>query len=354
MFINNNFLQKLCFLGLVFLLISCNSKSKETSPILIHKEQSIVINDEKTPIELYGQLSVKGTKILDQFKNPVQLRGMSFFWSQWISKYYNIETLKWLKEDWRCNVVRIPLGIEVEGFLENPKKEKEKVFKMIDAAIELGMYIIIDWHDHNAENHLKESKEFFEEVAKRYGKYPNVIYEVYNAPLDNVSWSKVIKPYHEKLIKTIRKYDADNIIICGTRTWSQQIEEVADDLIDADNIVYGLHFYSSTHKQDIRDRTFRAIEKGVPVFVSEFGTSEASGDGFLDKTETELWWDFLDKNDISWVNWSISDKNETTSALKGGASDRGNWDIDEITVSGQLVREELRKKNPVPKKRALQ
>lgn len=298
-----------------------------------------------TPVEQHGQLSVKGSRIVNQNGQPVQLRGMSLFWSQWIGKYYTPEVVKWLKDDWRCTVVRAAMAVDHEGYLKNAAAEKQKVITVADAAIAQGLYVIIDWHDHEAEKHTEQAKAFFTEMAQRYGNKPNVIYEIYNEPL-NVSWANVIKPYSEAVIAAIRQHDPDNIVVVGTRNWSQEVEEAANNPIAGTNLAYSLHFYAATHKQWLRDRAARALSKGVALMVTEFGTTEASGDGFIDVNETRAWWKFLDDNHISWANWSLADKVEASAALKPNAKTTGSWTDAEITTSGLLVRTELRAKNP--------
>ena len=297
-------------------------------------------------VEQHGQLRVQGNRIVDKNGKPVQLRGMSFFWSQWIGKYYNADVVNWLVSDWNCNIVRAALAVGSGGYLENPAQEKAKIIAVVDAAIKAGIYVIIDWHDHNAEQHTDEARKFFGEMARRYAKSPNVIYETFNEPLDKADWSTVIKPYHEAVIREIRRYDPDNIIVCGTRTWSQRVDEASKDPLKFANIAYTLHFYAATHKQYLRDIATTALKNGIALMVTEFGTTEASGNGVVDTEETKKWFAFLDANGISWCNWSVADKNETSAALKTGASERGGWAESQITPSGLFVRNEARTKNP--------
>lgn len=319
------------------LLMSCTS---ESSPKPLVSPRSIDVS----AVEYYGQLQVKGNKIVDKNGSPVQLRGMSFFWSQWIGKYYTSQVVKWLKDDWHCNVVRAAMAVEEGGYLTNPALEKQKVIEVVDAAIEHGLYVIIDWHDHHAEKHTKESKAFFAEMAKRYGDKPNIIYETFNEPLQ-VSWSDVLKPYHQAVIDTIRQHDSDNLIICGTSTWSQDVDIAANNPLVGTNIAYTLHFYSGTHKQGLRDKATAALNKGVALMVTEFGTTDASGDGAVNKTETATWWKFLDDNNLSWCNWSVADKVEASAVLKPGASATGGWSETQLTESGLFVRKEIKDKN---------
>jgi len=331
----------------LLLCLRCNSAQVEPqqTPVVQQPAPNPTPNVQLSPVEQHGQLRVEGNRIVNEAGEPVQLRGMSYFWSQWQGQYYTPQTVKWLKEDWRSTVVRAAMGIEMGGYLDNPEAEKQKVITLVDAAISENMYVIIDWHDHHAEQHTAEAVAFFSEMARRYGSQPNVIYEIYNEPLD-VSWSGVIKPYAETVINAIRQHDPDNIIVCGTRKWSQEVAEAADDPIQDENVAYTLHFYAATHKQQLRDVAQKALDKGAALMVTEFGTCEASGDGYLDEASTRAWWAFLDKNKISWCNWSVADKGETASALQPNASVTGGWPATSISRSGQLIRQELQKHNP--------
>lgn len=311
--------------------------------LLIVFSFSTYASSNQTPVEKYGQLRVEGTKIVGQNNKVVQLTGMSFFWSQWYGKYYNYQCVKWLKDDWKCSVVRAAMAVNHNGYAKYPAREQKKVEKVIDAAIKVGIYVIIDFHEHNAENFLSEAKTFFAEMAQKYGKYPNVIYEIYNEPL-MVSWPNVIKPYCEEVISVIRKYDPDNIIICGTSNWSQNVDEAALNPVSDKNSAYALHFYSGTHKQWLMDKGDIAISKGLCLFVTEYGTTDANGDGPVYIEETYNWYKWMDKNSISHCNWSISEKKESSAILKKGASSKGHWTNDQIKPSGLLVKEELKKK----------
>ncbi len=296
-------------------------------------------------VEKYGQLSVKGSYIMSQYGDTVQLRGMSMFWSQWMWQYYNAGVIKWLKDDWKCTVIRIAMGVENGGYLDNPYDEKQKVIKMVDAAIANGIYVIIDYHSHEAHTNPEPAKKFFAEMSKKYGQSPNVLYEVYNEPLQEISWYKNIKPYAESVIKEIRKNDPDNIVICGTRQWSQLVGEASNSPIKDSNTVYTLHYYAASHGQYLRDEAMKAMKNGVAIFVSEFGTCEYTGNGVLDYKASTEWFNFLDEHKISWCNWSVSDKEETASILKPGARYTGKWKDEDLTPSGQFIKDEMSTKN---------
>lgn len=268
---------------------------------------------------------------------------MSMFWSQWKGKYYTPEVVKWLVDDFKINVIRVAMAVDNGGYASN-KNEIEKAFAVIEAAQDAGIYVIVDFHVHNATKYQAEAITFFTEVAKRYGKSPNIIYEPWNEPV-NHSWANAIKPFHESVIAAIRKIDPDNLVVCGTKTWSQDVEEASLNPIKDVNVAYTLHYYAATHKQKLRDEAARALKNGAALMVTEYGTCESSGTGYLDLDETRKWWKFLDDNKISHVNWSVSDKNETASILKVGSTENAPWPLTDLTESGKLVREEIRSKN---------
>ena len=304
------------------------------------EESSGDTSNENTPVSIHGQLAIEEGTLVDQHGESVQLEGMSLFWSQWQPQFYNYETVKNLKEYWNVEVVRAAMAIEHDGYLANPEREKEKVARVIDAAIDLGLYVIVDWHDHHAEDHMEEAKQFFSEIAQEYGSHPNLIYEPYNEPLQ-VSWSDVLKPYHEEILSEIRKYDPDNVVVLGTPEWSQRVDAAAQDPVEDNNVAYTLHFYAGTHKDGLRSRAKTAIEEGLPLFVTEYGTVNADGDGAVAVESTKKWFQFMQEHNLSWVNWSIADKDESSAAILPGTTPGGLKNEENLTVSGKLVRSEL-------------
>ncbi len=299
---------------------------------------------DKKVVEKFGQLQVVGNQIVDQQGNPVMLRGMSLFWSQWMGQYYNYDCIKWLRDDWKCTVVRAPVGIGKDGYLENPGQEMKKIRTVIEACLDLGIYVIVDWHDHYAPDHRREATIFFETIASAYGQAPNIIYEIYNEP-EKVSWLDVVKPYADSVIQKIRAIDADNLILVGTPFWSQDVDVASLNPVQFKNIAYTLHYYATTHRQPIRAKASVALNNGAALFVSEFGTCEHTGSGVIDRQELAAWFAFMEQHKISWCNWSIADKNETSAALKSGANADGGWPDSELSESGMLIRDKIRTGN---------
>jgi endoglucanase len=285
----------------------------------------------------HGALRVHGNRVVDQNGQPVQLRGMSLFWSQW-SDSYVAKNVDVMVDDWKATVVRAALGVENDGgYLASPEANVAKVRAVVDRAIERGIYVIIDWHDHHAQDHTAQATAFFQAMAKAYGKRPHVIFEVYNEPM-GVSWS-VVKAYAEPMIGTIRTSGSQNLIVVGTPMWSQDVDIAANDRITSDdNVAYTLHFYANTHKQALRDKAKAALDRGIALFVTEWGTCSADGNGSINVDETRTWLSFLQGQSISWANWTLNNKAEACSAVQPSGGSVGPWRDDQLTPSGLLVK----------------
>jgi len=293
-----------------------------------------------TPVEYHGKLRIEGSKILNKRGEEISLSGPSLFWSNTYwggDKFYNDDVISWIAEDWEAPIVRASMGVDADwGYLAD-SKNKDRIKAVIDAAINEGIYVIVDWHSHHAEDYKREAMAFFSEIASEYGHLPNILYEIYNEPLD-ISWTAAIKPYAEAVIGAIRSEDADNIIIVGTPNWSQDIDQaVASPIRGQVNIAYAVHFYAGTHTQWLRDKTEFAINNGICVVITEWGTVNANGDGDVATDEVALWIAFMKKHKITNCVWALNDKSEGASMLKPGASQYGYWDESDYTESGLLV-----------------
>jgi endoglucanase len=291
------------------------------------------------PVALHGRLAVQEGKLVDAKNKPIALHGMSFGWHCFWPRFYNAGAVGTLKKDWQCTVVRAAMGVEPDkGYIKDSAGSVKNIKAVVDAAIQHGIYVIIDFHSHNIK--AAEAKTFFTEMAAAYHQYPNIIYEIFNEP-DYESWAEV-KQYSINIINTIRAIDSSNIILVGNPHWDQDILlPMSDPITGVNNIMYSLHFYAATHKQFLRDQAATAVKNGLPVFISECAAMEASGDGPINETEWDAWKLWADKNMISWVAWSVSDKNETCSVLQPGASSAGPWKEADIKPAGLLMRKAL-------------
>jgi endoglucanase len=294
-------------------------------------------------VSRHGKLRVEGTQVVDRKGNPIVLRGVSLSWHNWWPRFYNADAVAHLVNDWKCTVVRAAMGIEPNGaYLSKPEWSEELICTVVDAAIANDAYVIIDWHSHNIKT--EEAKVFFKKMAEKYGKYPNIIYEIFNEP-ERQTWEEV-KKYSEEVIAVIRAIDPDNLIIVGSPHWSQDVDVAADDpIVGYSNLAYALHFYAATHHDFLRRKADVAIEKGLALFVSECAGMEATGDGPIDHEQWKLWLNFMEERKISWVVWSLSDKDETCSMLLPTASSTGDWKDDQMKEWGNIAKRTIRELN---------
>ena len=301
---------------------------------------------EGSPVYYNGKLSVQGTQMVNECGKPVQLRGMSSHGLAWFPKCYTEESLTALVNDWHIDIFRLAIYThEWGGYTTNQWKSKDEynayIDNMVDICGKLGIYCIIDWHvlnegSGNPKNTLDDAIPFWEYMSAKHKGDKHVLYEICNEPNGtNVRWSDV-KEYADAVIPVIRENDPDKIIICGSPTWSQDVDIAAQDPLSYDNVMYTLHFYSGTHTQYLRDKADNAIKKGLAIFVTEFGTTLASGDGGVFLDECNTWMDWMEERKISWVNWSFADKSESSAALKPGASNSGDWNM--ASESGQYIK----------------
>ena len=309
----------------------------------------------------------------DQNGNVIQLRGMSTHGLQWYPEILNDNAFAALSNDWGANVIRLAMYVGEDGYANDPTVMKERVIKGIELAKKHDMYVIVDWHVHIPGNPLAEiysgAYDFFDEISNLYPNDPYIIYELCNEPSSNdggipgggvpnneEGW-QIVKSYAEPIIEMLRKKGNENLIIVGSPNWSQRPDLAADDPIADSNTVYAAHFYAGTHKPDPNDYVMSnilyALEKGVPVFISEWGTSEATGAGGPYLEESDKWISFLNKQNISWVNWSLTNKNESSGAFRpfisgqheAASLDPGEqqiWDPYELSVSGEYVRARIK------------
>lgn len=296
----------------------------------------------KTPYVSYnGFLKVKGSTLVNQYNNEIQLRGLSSHGLQWYSDLITTENLQYLKENFNINVFRIAMYTAENGYINNKETIKQKAIEITDMAISLDLYVIIDWHilsDGNPNMYKDEAKEFFDEFSNKYKNVPNVIYEICNEPNgQNVTWDNDIKPYAEEIIPIIRNNSPKSLIIVGTPNWCRDLDKVINNTLNFDNVLYSCHFYAGSHLKEIKEKLQIAFDNKLPVFVSEWGTTNYTGDGNPYENESTELINILNENNISWVNWSFCNKNEGSAILM--PSYNLNSNIDEyLSESGKIVK----------------
>ena len=251
------------------------------------------------PVKQYGQLQVKGAQLCDQQGQPVILHGLNLEWDTRWPRMYNKKYMKTLKREGQYPLLRLAMEVsEDNGYLAHPQQAMACLKPVIETAIKQNIYVIIDWHANSM--HTQEARQFFGEIAQRYGRYPHIIYEIYNEPIEE-TWTS-IKKYASEVISEIRRYDPDNIVLVGCPHWNQDIHLVANSPLDSfQNVMYTVHFYAATHGDDLRQRTEDAVRQGIPIFISECGAMEASGEGPIDLESEAQWVAMCHRLGISFV-----------------------------------------------------
>lgn len=295
----------------------------------------------------HGKLSVEGTQLVDAHGQPFQLHGVSTHGLAWYPQYVNEDAFRTLRDDWGANVVRFAMyTAENGGYCTGGDREKlvSTIQTGLDACTNLDMYAIIDWHilsDNDPNMHIDDAKDFWNKVSREYSSRDNVIYEICNEP-NNTSWESV-KTYADTIIPIIRSNDADAVIICGTPTWSQDVDLVAKNPLEhMENVMFAVHFYAATHTNYNRQKAMTALQAGTPVFISEFSFCDASGNGDIDQASTDAWKKLIDEKNLSYCGWSLSNKAETSALIKASCAKTSAWTDDELSESGKILKSWLK------------
>ncbi|MGW1209144.1 cellulase family glycosylhydrolase [Streptomyces sp. NPDC002499] len=310
-----------------------------------------------TPAGINGRLKVCGTKLCNQYGNPIQLRGMSSHGTQWYSQCLTNGSLDALATDWRADVLRVSTYVQEGGYETDPRRFTDLVHSLIEQATARGLYVIVDWHQltpGDPNHNLARAKTFFTEIAQRHKSKTNLIYEIANEP-NGVSWSR-IKTYAEQLIPVIRQQDPNTTILIGTRAWSSlgvsdgsTESEITSSPVNATNIMYTFHFYAASHDDEYLSTLSRAADK-LPMFVTEFGTQNSAGEGANDFTMSKRYLDLMASKKISWVNWNYSDDDRSGAVFKPGTCDAGGpWTgTAQLKPAGTWIRDQIRTPDNFP------
>ena len=290
-----------------------------------------------------GKLHVEGNHLMDSKGRQIQLKGISTHGMAWFPEYINEECFRQLREEWKINVIRLAMyTAESGGYCTDGDQEKLKklIREGVEYATKQDLYVIIDWHilsDHDPNLYREQAKDFFEEISLEYADHDNVIYEICNEPNGGTSWQE-IRDYAQEIIGVIRENDRDGVIVVGTPNWSQMVDQAASDPIRGyENIMYTLHFYAATHKEDLRNIMKTAVEQGLPVFVTEYGICDASGNGMIDQEQASEWVSLMDTYGISYVAWNLSNKNETSAILRTDCKKTSGFEAEDLSSSGKWL-----------------
>jgi endoglucanase len=309
----------------------------------------VVLGSALNPVGMHGQLKVVGTTLEDQSGNPVQLKGVSSQWLNYESKTFpeSKSAIQYARDNWKLSVIRAAMGVDAsQGYLgtsaanANMAGMLSKVNTIVQNAIDLGIYVIVDWHTSdavktNGTTQTTQATDFFTMMATQYGATPNIIYEDYNEPT-GVTWAQ-IKPYHEAVVAAIRAVDPDNLIVLGTPNWSQDVDLAAADPVAGTNLLYTLHFYACTHGQSLINKANTALTMGLPLFITEFGATPSdggvtkNGDNDVCEPETNVWFSWMAQHNISGASWKLDQCTDSSCILTADAPIDGPWTDNYLT-----------------------
>lgn len=320
-------------IAMMFLL---NNYYQYRKTIIIKRESLVSYN---------GELSISEGNIVNKDGLIVRLKGVSTHNLYWFGRIYTKENLKELRDTWGINTIRLAIytNPDEDGYIKHPEQISQ-IENLIDLCVELDLYVIVDWHilkDNDPNIYKKESLEFFETISNKYGSIPNVIYEICNEPNGNdVSWDEDIKPYAIDVIETIRNNSPNSLIIVGLADWCKDINSAQNNMLKDNKVLYSVHFYANAKDNNqLMENLLQAKQGKMPIIVSECGASKVSGDGTLNEDEFRDCIMSLEKNNISWIVWQFSEKDESSSLLiRKEIQDRLDF------LDGKYTEKELKKK----------
>ncbi len=294
-------------------------------------------------------LHVEGSQLTDENGDAVRLQGISTHGLGVYPEYVSEASFRSLRDDFGANVIRLALYTQLEnGYCDGDDARRAAQDDLIDqgvkACTDLGMYVIIDWHilsDGNPLTHADEAEDFFRRMSAEYADLPNVIYEICNEP-NGSSWEQEIIPYAERIIPVIRENSPGSLILVGTDTWCQDVDEACADPLAFENIMYCLHFYAGTHREDLRNKLISVLDQGAPVFISECSICDASGNGGVDYNSANAWKELIRERGLSYIEWNLSNKDETSAILKPSCTKLSGWTEEDLSETAVWYRDMMR------------
>jgi endoglucanase len=288
-------------------------------------------------------LNVRGVELCSGNK-PIVLNGISSHGLSWYPQYINQDTLDYFIRKWHINAFRLAMyTAEDNGYCTLKEENRQKLIalvkKGINLAIKNNIYVIVDWHilsDYNPLMHKKEAEDFFSLISSQYKNTPNIIYEICNEPNMDTTWEQ-IREYAEDIIPLIRKNAKENLIVVGTPCWSQNVDEASLNPLSYSNLMYALHFYSSTHGKNLMEKIDTALMNHLPIFVSEFGISPASGNGKIDFEKSREWLSFIKERNLSHFAWALSNRDETCAFIKPACQKLKDFTKEDLTECGLFL-----------------
>lgn len=297
------------------------------------------------PVSHFGKLVSCGANICGEktgTSTPIQLKGPSLFWSTGDpAVLFDPITVDWFTLNFGISVIRAPMAIKYYaensqpisasdgadkmvtsyGYLSKPDGgsdykllTKNLIKKIVNAAIENDIYVIVDWHSHNAHSETSEAANFFKEMATEYKDVPNLIWEIYNEPVS--ASASQINSYAESVTSAIRGTGNENLVIVGTNFYSSKPNEQAAQGLHNKykNIAYTLHFYAAANHNGYQSNK----ADGAPTFITEWGATDANGDGGV--SDASGWRSWMDQNKVSGCMWFAGADDQSSAMFPTGAN----------------------------------
>ncbi len=298
------------------------------------------------PVSHFGKIISCGGNLCGEKTGtsvPIQLKGPSLYWSTGDpAVLFHSATVDWFVNNFEIGVIRAPMaikyykensepisasdgntGVTSYGYLSTPAGYNEKVNQkklikdVVDAAIANDIYVIVDWHSHNASRETNEAVTFFKDMATEYKDVPNLIWEIYNEPVSDDAGA--INNYAKSVVAAIRNAGNNNLVVVGTPFYSSQPnQQVSQGLHNTySNIAYTLHFYAAANHDGYKSNGSSAMSS-APIFITEWGASDASGDGNI--SDASSWRSWMDQNKVSGCMWYAGTGTQSSAMFPEGTT----------------------------------
>lgn len=245
-------------------------------------------------------LYVDGNRIKDSSGNNITLRGVSILAPEHNNECTTCNTkpisemLEWQADagrGWQSRIVR--LQVTCAKVSDPVQSFTDIIDPYVQQAIAKGLYIIVDLHfvSNYGAGGIPQVfvMNFWKYVAPRYANVPNVLFEVYNEPINPDVWT-TWKSYIQPVIDTIRAVAPRNIILVGGPQWSTRVNSAAANPMVGANLVYVYHIYPNQGAATTANLNskFGTAAQTIPVMVTEFGWNDNSNysDGVTHGTTT--------------------------------------------------------------------
>jgi len=279
-------------------------------------------------------LRVKGNVLLAGDK-PVTLRGVAVGDPILARAGRPLSDYQRIAREWHANVVRISLHPAV--WKHQPHGQVLDVLnREINAALDAGMYVILDWHTIGwpdgyyekidkdwtddpkdlYDSNFELAKSFWDEASARFGGDGRIIFELWNEPVlslgeedtDSVrpQWKRE-KPYMAKLLGVVRSHTG-NVVLATGNEWAYDLQAIRNDLLAGENVAYAWHIYAGSDDNDEAAwaRNLDDLQTVAPVMVTEWGFQEHTKEHFRGTAKSfgaKFVRDFLEGRHLHSVAW---------------------------------------------------